>query len=305
MIELTILGKKKTLAALLEMIDKRRHIRRLEQGGTGDQNIYACRLGERCRIQIDAAIDGDQVFVAVLVAPFDSRSDLAEHVADEFLPAESRVDGHNQKQVDVRKEREIVFDRGVWIERNPGFGAFAADFLENLGVVFDDFAVDSEIVGTGIEVGIDILLGVGDHEVDIKGQIGDAIDLFDDERAETQVRHEVAIHDIAMQPVDAGGFDIAELIAQAREIGGEYRWCNNCHWGDNSVPDVERQARKLIRFRHSQFDLFAAHYLLVALGLLLEYSIWKVAVFLLAFDFVQHKAQIFESFTRPLQRQTQ
>ena len=42
-----------------------------------------------------------------------------------------------------------------------------------------------------------------------------------DHRAEGQVRHVMVVHHVEVDPVGAGGDDVAHLVAEAREIGGQ------------------------------------------------------------------------------------
>jgi hypothetical protein len=60
-----------------------------------------------------------------------------------------------------------------------------------------------------------------DHQVHFDEQLGHGPKTFDDDRAHAEVRHEMAIHDIDVQPFHAGGFGFRDLLAQPAEIGGE------------------------------------------------------------------------------------
>ena len=47
---------------------------------------------------------------------------------------------------------------------------------------------------------------------------------FDDGRAEAQVGNEMAIHHVDMNIIGARRIDGGNLLAEAREIGGQYGW---------------------------------------------------------------------------------
>ena len=47
-----------------------------------------------------------------------------------------------------------------------------------------------------------------------------ALDRLDNERPQRDVRHKIAVHDIDMQPVGAGGFNGLKLVFEPGEIGG-------------------------------------------------------------------------------------
>ena len=61
---------------------------------------------------------------------------------------------------------------------------------------------------------------------EIKKQFGDRADGFDDLWAEGNVRHEVTIHDVEMQPVGTGTSGAFGTLAEAGLIRGEQRRCN-------------------------------------------------------------------------------
>ena len=54
----------------------------------------------------------------------------------------------------------------------------------------------------------------------IEGQMGAALDCFNDERADRDVGDEPAIHHINVNPVPAGRFSLGYLAAQPRKISG-------------------------------------------------------------------------------------
>ena len=80
------------------------------------------------------------------------------------------------------------------------------------------------MIGAGFGEGFEIRIARRDHQVHVERLFGVRPDRFDDVRADGNVRHEMAVHDVDMDPVGAGGIDRAHLLAQFREIGGEDRW---------------------------------------------------------------------------------
>ena len=65
------------------------------------------------------------------------------------------------------------------------------------------------------------MIGVLDHEVDIERKLRVFVHKIDDCRAEGNVVHEMAIHDIAMDPVRAGLFNGMNFIGKFGKIGGK------------------------------------------------------------------------------------
>ena len=62
-----------------------------------------------------------------------------------------------------------------------------------------------------------------DHQVDVERLLRVRADGAHDRRADGDVGHEVAVHDVDVDPVGAGGIDGADLLAERGEVGGENR----------------------------------------------------------------------------------
>ena len=72
----------------------------------------------------------------------------------------------------------------------------------------------------------DLALGALDHHVDVDQRAGvvDAVgERGDDQRPHRERRHEVAVHDVDVDDARAGVEHLADLVAQAGEVGGEDR----------------------------------------------------------------------------------
>ena len=64
-------------------------------------------------------------------------------------------------------------------------------------------------------------LRLDDHEVHVERQRGAPAHRLDDLRAEREIRHELAIHDVDVNPVGAAGLAHRDLVAQASEVGAQ------------------------------------------------------------------------------------
>ena len=78
-------------------------------------------------------------------------------------------------------------------------------------------------VGAGFGEGFEIRIARRDHQMHVERLLGVRPDRFDDIRPDRNVGHEMAVHDVDMDPVGAGGIDRAHLFAEFCEIGGEDR----------------------------------------------------------------------------------
>ena len=56
------------------------------------------------------------------------------------------------------------------------------------------------------------MIGVLDHQMHIEGKFRLFAENFDDHRAERNVVDEVAVHDVAMNPIRVGLFDQTDFI---------------------------------------------------------------------------------------------
>ena len=78
-------------------------------------------------------------------------------------------------------------------------------------------------VGAGFDEFRSVFVGIGDHEVHIEGDRRHFAHPLDDHRTDRDVGHEMAVHDIDMNPVGAGRFDRLDLVFQPAEVGRQYR----------------------------------------------------------------------------------
>ena len=65
------------------------------------------------------------------------------------------------------------------------------------------------------------MLGMLDHEMHVEWQICFFADKTNNVRPKGNVIDEMSIHDVAMDPIRACGFDAVDFIAEPRKIGGK------------------------------------------------------------------------------------
>ena len=81
--------------------------------------------------------------------------------------------------------------------------------------------VDRDPVRAGVQVFRKRPLRVLDHQVDVEGQPRGLAQRPDDRRADRQVRHEVAVHDVDVDDVGSARFDHRQGVRQAGEVRGQ------------------------------------------------------------------------------------
>ena len=72
--------------------------------------------------------------------------------------------------------------------------------------------------GEGLDIGIDRL----DHQMDVEDFAGMRTQCLDHRRTDGQVGHEMAVHDIDMDIVGAGGIDGADLFPSRAKSADRY-----------------------------------------------------------------------------------
>ena len=113
--------------------------------------------------------------------------------------------------------------RRAGIHGHAGLLAERADRLQRAVDMRAGFDMHGDDVGAGFGEGFEIGIARRDHQMHVERLLGVRPDRFDDVRADRNVRHEMAVHDVDMDPVGAGGIDRAHLLAELGEIGGQDR----------------------------------------------------------------------------------
>ena len=88
-----------------------------------------------------------------------------------------------------------------------------------LGVVLGRLDVEGDGLRRRGDEAVDVAEGLIDHEVHVERQVGDAPPGSHDIRAEGEVGHEVAVHDIEVQAVHAGPLELVDDAVEAAEVG--------------------------------------------------------------------------------------
>jgi hypothetical protein len=90
-----------------------------------------------------------------------------------------------------------------------------------------EFDVDDHFIRPVFGKGFKQDFRPGTHEVNVEKQFGERADGFDHLRAEGNVRDEMAIHDVEMQPVGTGFSGTFCPLTETGVVGGEQRWGND------------------------------------------------------------------------------
>ncbi len=80
-----------------------------------------------------------------------------------------------------------------------------------------------QMIGAGMHEIVDISLRLDNHQMDVDRFRRRPPHGFDDNRADRQVWHEAAVHDIDVNPVGAGRLDGMHLLGEPPEISRQDR----------------------------------------------------------------------------------
>ncbi len=116
--------------------------------------------------------------------------------------------------------------RRAGIERYPCHLAGGLDRLNGPVDMRPRLDMGGDHIGPRLGIGLDIGIDGRDHQVHVHEGRNMRAKGFDRGGAEGQVRHEMPVHHIDMDPIGALGFDRADLGAEIGEIGRENRGGN-------------------------------------------------------------------------------
>ena len=146
---------------------------------------------------------------------------LAQHFGDEVLAAETGLDRHHQERVEVLEDLQVGLERGAGLDAQPRLGAGGADVTGDGDRVVGGLGVEGDVVGARLGVRRCPAVGVLDHQMAIHRNVAGGQQTFHHRQPDRQVRHEMCVHHVDVQPV--GAFDGGGLVGQPGEIGGQYR----------------------------------------------------------------------------------
>ena len=176
------------------------------------------------------------------------RGHLRHHLAHEALATEPGEDRHAEHEIDVREVGLDRLERRVRIESETGAqpeGAHLCD--ERVGVT--DLDVHRASVRTGLGERLEIATGFCHHQVAVEVERRMAAQRRHHGRTDRDVRHEVPVHDVDVEPVGRRS-DFAHLLGQEAEVGRQDRGCDAQIARTPGIAfPVHRRARHVSRLR--------------------------------------------------------
>jgi hypothetical protein len=137
------------------------------------------------------------------------------------LVAEAGVDRHDQDLIQVLQDLFQCRRRGRRVDDHANALAECLDPLHGAVQVVVGFPVHQQGIRAGRDEFVQEQVGARHHQVRLQGQLGQRPERRDDGRPHREVRHEVPIHDIDVDPISPSPRGLGDLLAQAGKIGRE------------------------------------------------------------------------------------
>src|ERR1041384_5334688 len=94
--------------------------------------------------------------------------------------------------------------------------------------------MDRDRVRAGLDKSRQVMIVMLDHQMHIERKLGLFTNKTDDRRSERNVVYEMAVHDIAVEPIRTGVFDYVDIVRESGEISGQNRGGDE-HLGHGSI----------------------------------------------------------------------
>ena len=91
------------------------------------------------------------------------------------------------------------------------------------------FLVHCHDAGTAVAHLGNELLGLDNHQVDVKRLLAQTLNMFDDGETERDVRHEHAVHHVEVQQVGLAAVDHVNVFGQVAKVGRQQGGRYLCH----------------------------------------------------------------------------
>ena len=144
------------------------------------------------------------------------------HCLDVALSTKPWVHRHHQHHVNKIENVLHGASRSVWVESNSRSGAHVADVLKRAMQVRACFSVNDEALATSFDVTLRHDIGCVDHEVRFKRLCCVRTNCSNHVGSEGEVGHELAVHHVELNDVDAGFIKCMDFFTKLGEISGQY-----------------------------------------------------------------------------------
>ena len=181
----------------------------------------------------------------VLAHHIEQARQLLQRVGDERLAAPAWVDRHAQGDLDRAGHLGEQLRRAARVDRHADAGAACVDQAGRVGEVRRRLRVEGDGVRAGADEVRRVALRALDHQMHLEHPARLAHPLrerLDDHRPDRDGRHEVPVHHVHVDHPRAGREHLADLLAQATEVGRQDRR-HDLHGADQLACTAHRCGR--------------------------------------------------------------
>ncbi len=143
-----------------------------------------------------------------------------QHDVEEVLAAEPRLHRHQEQHVDLGQQVLVRLHCRARVEGESGAGARGSDGAQCPDRGVHRLGVDRHVARAGLGVLRCPAVRISDHQMAVDRHRGVLEQRLDHGQAEGEVRHEMVVHDVNVQPVRNAG-DRAGLIGEAGKVRGQ------------------------------------------------------------------------------------
>jgi hypothetical protein len=145
---------------------------------------------------------------------------LRQDDVEKLLSAKAWLDGHEQHHVDFGKQVLVGLDGRARVDRQARAGTGGADSAQRPHRSLDRLGVDGHAARARLGVPGRPAVRILDHQVAVDRCAGVLEQRLDDRQPEREVRHEVVVHDVDVQPVGGAGHR-RRFLGEPGEVGGQ------------------------------------------------------------------------------------
>ena len=209
-----------SLTASSEAPIRRRRIALPEDRAPGDEEVGSCgpRLADRLRV--DAAV---HLQTHVRRQGLPQRADPRGRLGHVRLAGVAGMDRHAEHEVGALRGADRLLDRGLRVQSHADTEPEGARVRDRAQPVLDRLDVERDAVPARPCERLEVPLRPLDHQVAVERRsprVDEWSDRGDHDRADRDLRDEVAVSGVEVEDAGARLHQRSELLAEAREVGG-------------------------------------------------------------------------------------
>src|SRR5262249_37848200 len=179
-------------------------------------------LGNLCNVfDLDTAIDLEPDVALERFDPLAHGTYLIERIVDEFLPTESRIDRHNEHQIELGEHIVEVGERRRRVQYQADAAPGVLDKSNGAIDVLGSLGMETDEIGTGTRKIRDDAIHRLYHQMHVDLCLGERADRLAHHWAHGEIGYVMIVHYVKVHQVGAGCDHALDFLAQTRKVGGE------------------------------------------------------------------------------------